>query len=108
MCDKIKKTNGGCFGSVSAFQRFSDRVELTTYSFSYAPIYLSVEIMITKTMMYSRKRTQRIIQFFRPLYNSQNLVFVFNEFQRVCFLITILICAMVIFTLCWIVYSYAG
>lgn len=74
----MEKTNGGCFGSVSAFQHFSERVKFTAYSFSFGQIYLSVEVMITTTMMYSRKVTQRFIQFFRPFYNPQNLVFVFN------------------------------
>ena len=74
----MEKTNGGCFGSVSAFQHFSERVKFTAYSFSFGQIYLSVEVMITTTMMYSRKVTPRIIQFFRPFYNPQNLVFVFN------------------------------
>ena len=74
----MEKTNGGCFGSVSAFQHFSERVKFTAYSFSFGQIYLSVEVMITTTIMYSRKVTQRIIQFFRPFYNPQNLAFVFN------------------------------
>ena len=64
--------------AVLAFQLFSELLKFTAYSFSFGQIYLSVEVMITKTMMYSRKLTQRIIQFFRPFYNPQNLVFVFN------------------------------
>ena len=43
----MEKTNGGCFGSVSAFQHFSERVKFTAYSFSFGQIYLSVEVMIT-------------------------------------------------------------